>query len=183
VSRLPADLGHGTVLRRLVMDDLEELWAVIQRERDRLGEWMMFVALNPTMTIEDEREWLESVSSNEGTLEGCGLFVDGRFVGGVGLMPERWGIAGEIGYWIDSEHEARGLVTRAVRVLIDVGFEELGLNRIAIRAGVDNPRSRAIPERLGFAREGIERGGGRGTCGYYDLVVYSMLRDEWSPTT
>ena len=183
MSRLPAELGDGALLRRLVMEDLEELWALVDRERDRLGEWMLWVALNPTMTIEDEREWLESVSSNPQNLEGCGIFVDGRFVGGVGLMPEQFGITGEIGYWIGSEHEGRGLVTRAVLVLLDVGFEELGLNRIVIRAGVGNARSRAIPERLGFTREGTERGAGRGTGGYYDSVVYSMLRDEWTPTT
>ena len=181
MSRLPAELGQGAVLRRLAMDDLDEIWALVEEERDRLGVWMPWIA--EVTTIEAERTWLEAVCSNEGTLEGCGVFVDGRYAGGIGLMPGAYGIAGEIGYWIGSEHEGRGLVTRAVRVLTAVGFEELGLNRIVIRAGVDNRRSRAIPERLGFVREGIERGGGRGTGGYYDQVVYAMLRDEWAPTT
>jgi ribosomal-protein-serine acetyltransferase len=177
VSPLPADLGEDTVLRRLVPEDLEDLWAAVERERERLGVWMPWVA--GAKTIEDERSWLESVSSNEGTLEGCGVFLDGRYVGGVGLMPGPYGVAAEIGYWIDAEHEGRGFVTRAIRVLIDIGFGEWEVNRIVIRAGVENRRSRAIPERLGFTREGIERGGGRGTRGYYDLVVYSMLREEW----
>ena len=86
---------------------------------------------------------------------------------------------GEIGYWISVAEEGRGLVTRAVRALMDVGFGDLGLHRIEIRAGVDNLRSRAIPERLGFVREGIERGGERGANGFYDLVVYATLEDEW----
>lgn len=179
MSRLPADLGEGAILRRLVPGDLEDLWQVVERERERLGVWMPWIA--SAKTIEDERTWLESVSSNEATLEGCGVFVDGRYVGGVGLMPGPYGIAAEIGYWIDSKHEGRGLVTRAVRVLTDIGFGEWDLNRIVIRAGVENHRSRAIPERLGFTREGIERGGGLGTAGHYDLLVYSMLRDEWFP--
>ncbi len=179
MSRLPADLGDGAVLRRLELDDLEALWAVVQRERDRLGVWMPWVALTPT--VEEERDWLESVVSERDSLEGCGVFVDGRYVGGAGLMPGPYGITAEIGYWIDVAHEGRGLVTRAVRVLIEIGFEELGLNRIEIRAGVENRRSRAIPERLGFTLEGIERGGGKGSGGgYYDLAVYSLLRDEWS---
>jgi ribosomal-protein-serine acetyltransferase len=179
VSPLPADLGDGVVLRRLVLDDLEELWAVVERERARLGVGMPWIAV--TKTIEDQRTWLESVSSNERSFEGCGLFLDGCFIGGVGLMPDSYGIAAEIGYWIDVAHEGRGLVSRAVRALIDIGFGELGLHRIAIRSGVDNHRSRAVPERLGFTFEGVERGGGRGTAGYHDLNVYSMLRDEWLP--
>jgi ribosomal-protein-serine acetyltransferase len=177
VSSLPADLGDGAILRRLTLDDLEELWALVEAERERIGVWMPWV--EATQTIEDERAWLESVTQDERSLDGGGIFVEGRYAGGIGLMVEPFGIAGEVGYWIGSEFEGRGLVTRAVRVLVDIGFRELGLNRIAIRAGVDNHRSRAIPERLGFTREGIERGGGRGTAGYYDLVVYSMLRDEW----
>ncbi len=48
-----------------------------------------------------------------------------------------------------------------------------------IRAGVENERSRAIPERLGFTEEGVARGEGRGSQGFYDLVVYGLLEDEW----
>ena len=63
--------------------------------------------------------------------------------------------------------------------MIDIGFEELGLHRIEIRAGVDNARSRAVSERLGFTYEGIEREGSRGSRGFYDLAVYSLLDREW----
>jgi ribosomal-protein-serine acetyltransferase len=177
VSPLPVELGDGAVLRRLAMDDLDEVWAAVDRERERLGAWMPFIEL--TQTIYDERAWLERVVADEATLEGCGLFVDASYAGGVGLMPRNYGIAGEIGYWIVSNLEGRGHVTRAVRALIDIGFREMGFHRIVIRAGVDNPRSRAIPERLGFTREGIARGDGRGSGGFYDLVVYGLLEDEW----
>jgi ribosomal-protein-serine acetyltransferase len=177
VSRLPAELGEGAILRRLTMDDLDEMWPLVQAERNRLGVWMPWV--EGTRTIQDQRTWLERVVADEHGLEGCGVFVDGRYAGGVGLMPGPYGIAAEIGYWIGSAHEGRGLVTRAVRALIDIGFGEMGLHRIMIRAGVDNPRSRAIPERLGFTREGVHRGDGRGSGGFYDLVVYGLLEDEW----
>jgi ribosomal-protein-serine acetyltransferase len=177
LSPLPADLGEDAVLRRLTIDDLDELWALVQVERDRIGVWMPWIA--ETRTIQDERTWLERVVADEHGLDGCGVFVGGRYAGGVGLMPGAFGIAAEIGYWIGSAHEGRGHITRAVRALIDIGFRELGLHRIWIRAGVENTRSRAIPERLGFTREGILRGDGRGSGGFYDLVVYGLLEDEW----
>ena len=53
MSPLPVDLGDGAILRRLVLDDLEDLWAVVERERERIGAWMPWVALTPT--IDDER--------------------------------------------------------------------------------------------------------------------------------
>lgn len=177
MSLLPADLGDGAVLRRLTMDDLDEIWALVTAERHRLERWMPWAAA--TQTVDDQRAWLESVVNDERTLDGCGIFVEGTYVGGAGLRWDAFDVRGEIGYWISAAHEGHGLVTRAVRVLLDVGFGEVGLHRIEIRAGVENTRSRAIPERLGFTREGIQRGAERGSNGYYDLVVYAMLENDW----
>lgn len=179
MTSVHVDIGDGAVLRRLTMGDLHPIWALVDAERERLGVWMPWV--ESTRTIDDQRRWLRSVVHDERNLDGCGLFVDGRYVGGVGLRPDPFAIVGEIGYWIAANEERRGLVTRAVRALIEIGFRELGLHRIEIRAGVENARSRAIPERLGFVREGVERGRERGSNGFYDTVVYSMLEDEWPP--
>jgi len=179
VSPLPVDLGEGVLLRRLRIEDLEQIWALIQVERDRLGMWMPWV--EATKSIDDQREWLEGVVRDERNLDGLGIFVEDRYVGGAGIAVDEFGVSGDIGYWIDLEHEGRGFVTRAVRALIDIGFRDLGLHRIVIRAGEGNHRSRAIPERFGFTQEGVARGAGRRTGGFYDLVVYSILEDEWPP--
>ncbi|MEX2422128.1 MAG: GNAT family protein [Actinomycetota bacterium] len=180
MSPIPADLGDGASLRRLRMDDLDQIWALVEAERERLGEWMPWV--QGTKTIDDQRSWLASVTNDDASLDGCGVFLQGRYVGGAGLRWDPFTVRGEIGYWISSAEEGRGFATRAVRALLDVGFGDIGLHRIEIRAGVENTRSRAIPERLGLVFEGIERGGERGSSGYYDLAVYAVLEDEW-PTT
>ena len=174
---LPIDLGDGAVMRRYVMDDLDAVWAVASGERARLGEWMPWV--EGTTSIDTQRKWLTKVVNDPVMLEGCGVFVDGELAGGVGLSWDPYGIAGEIGYWTRSAFEGRGLITRSSRELTRLAFEHVGLNRVVIRAGVENVRSRAVPERLGYAQEGIERGSGRGLGGYYDIVVYAMLADDW----
>jgi ribosomal-protein-serine acetyltransferase len=178
VSPLPADLGRGGALRQLALEDLDEIWALVEAERDRIAVWLPWV--DATKTIGDQRRWLEGVLADHRNLEGCGIFVDGAYAGGVGLSLDPYGVIGEIGYWIGSAHEGRGFVTAATRALIEIGFGELSLHKIVIHAGVDNLRSRAIPERLGFTQEGILREEGLGAIGFYDSVVYGLLAREWT---
>ena len=72
-------------------------------------------------------------------------------------------------------------MTAAVSALVRHGFRALKLNRIEIRAGVRNRRSRAIPERLGFRHEGTLRQAERLADRYVDHAVYGMLAGEWRP--
>lgn len=177
MSPLPIDLGDGALLRRYTLDDAEDVYALVDANRDRLEPWMPWAA--GTRTVDDERTWLASVLADPANLEGTALLVGGRYAGGVGLSVGPFGIWAELGYWIDTRHEGRGLITRACTALIDLAFDELGVHRVVIRAGVDNARSRAVPERLGFTREGVHREEGQGVHGFHDLVVYGLLEHEW----
>ena len=84
MSLLPVDLGDGALLRKLRIEDLDQVWGLVDAERDRIGVWMPWV--ETTRTIDDQREWLEGVVRDERNLDGIGIFVEGRYVGGVGLV-------------------------------------------------------------------------------------------------
>lgn len=167
-------LRPGVLVRPFEPDHADELFAVVDAERERLGAWLAWVHL--VRNAEDERAW---IAGTRDPLERLGIFVDGRIGGGIGMHRDPFGVWGEIGYWIASAFEGRGLVTEATRALIDHGFRELGLHRIEIQAAPGNARSRAVPERLGFRREGVRREAGRTSGGYVDLVVYGLLEGEW----
>ena len=49
-----------------------------------------------------------------------------------------------------------------------------------ISAAPENTKSRAIPERLGFTQEGVLRHWTWHVDHFQDLVIYSVLADEWS---
>ena len=114
------------------------------------------------------------------TSTGRGSGSTARAPGGAGIRFGPFGTGAEIGYSIGSAFEGRGIITRAAAALTELGFGEHGVHRVVIQAGVDNVRSRAVPERLGFTYEGIARGAGRGSGGFYDLAVYAMLEHEWA---
>lgn len=73
-------------------------------------------------------------------------------------------------------------MTGAVRALLDHAFGVWDLHRVIIEVVVDNARSRAIPERLGFREEALLREAKLIRGSYEDAVLYAMLASDWPPT-
>jgi len=170
-------------LRQLRLEDAEELFAAVDRNRAYLRTFLPWV--DSTRGVEDVRTFLRTVEQQAAANEGfaTGLSVQGRLAGCVGLHRIDWpNRALSLGYWLDEQHQGRGLITAACRVMIGYLFEELKLNRVEIRCAVENTRSQAIPERLGFRREGVLRQASWCNDRFLDLVVYSILAGEW-PTS
>lgn len=84
-----------------------------------------------------------------------------------------------IGYWLTKNAEGNGIITKSCKKLIEYGFEDLGLNRIEIKAAVSNVKSQAIPKKLHFKKEGILREAEWVNGKFLDLVLYSLLKNEW----
>jgi ribosomal-protein-serine acetyltransferase len=174
------ELSESAYLRQPEDGDVDELYALIDANRDYLAQWMPW-AQGQTRegTLDFVRETKRKADANEG-LE-LALIEDDEIVGMVGLhVAEPHNQGARVGYWLAEDRQGRGLVTRAVTVLVSHAFEELGFNRIEIRAAPGNAPSRAIPERLGFVEEGILRQAERVGEGYRDNVVYSMLARDWA---
>jgi ribosomal-protein-serine acetyltransferase len=70
-------------------------------------------------------------------------------------------------------------MTQAVRAMLDETLDAWGLHRVEIRATVENERSRALIERVGFTFEGVAREAFRLGDAFRDDAVYSMLAPEW----
>lgn len=85
----------------------------------------------------------------------------------------------EIGYDLRPAHRGKGLMTEALTAAIAVGFDKMRLNRIEALIYVENTRSIAILERLGFTNEGALRDFFQLDGRFYDHVSMSLLRREW----
>lgn len=68
---------------------------------------------------------------------------------------------------------------RATLEMLRIGFNELGLNRIYIRPLQSNLRDNDQRERFGFVKEGIERKSVRRGDKFEDVVIYSILKEEF----
>ena len=85
---------------------------------------------------------------------------------------------GHIGYWLGEEFNGNGFMTSSVREMISIGFNDFELNRIEIQCAIENIKSRAIPERLGFVQEGILRSLEKVNGRFLDHAVYGLLKNE-----
>lgn len=176
---LTCALHDGISLRLAEEHDAEELDAVIEANREHLARWLPWAA---AQTLEATREFIgvtrRQIAENNGlqTL----ITVDGAIAGMVGLHGIDWQHRGtSVGYWLAAEAQGRGAVTAAVRAYTTYALEALGLERMELRAAVENARSRAVAERLGFTFEGVRRHAELVGERRLDHAVYSMLADEW----
>lgn len=167
-------------LRLLMKKDAERLFELVNQSRVYLGEWLPWV--EHVSKVEDYHltisRWLQSFAQGEEL--NMGIDYQGQLVGVCGFHYfDRLNKKTSIGYWIGFAYQGRGIMTVIVRKMVELAFQEFAMNRVEIRCGVNNHRSRAIPKKLGFAEEGtmkeVERVGDR----YVDHVVYGMTKQEW----
>jgi ribosomal-protein-serine acetyltransferase len=157
----------------------EELFAQVDRNRDHLRQWLPWV--DATRAVDDTRAFIRRAIEQHARNEGfhVGIFEGARIVGGVGLVSLNWDHnRSEVGYWLSSDMQGRGIMTRACGRVVEHLFE-IGVNRVEIRCGAANVRSRAVAERLKFTQEGVIRQVQRIRERYVDLAVYGMLAPEW----
>jgi ribosomal-protein-serine acetyltransferase len=171
-------------LRLPTTADAVELFQRIDSNRRQLRQWLPW--LDNTRCADDTRGVIEAGLRQFANHQGFHAVVcyDDRIVGSVGFHAIDWNHRHtSIGYWLDESHQGRGLMTASCRAVIDHAFQVWNLNRIVIRCASGNLRSQAIPERLGFRQEGIQREAEWLYDHFVDLVNYSLLRSEWATGT
>lgn len=174
------DIDNDIRLKLPELMDAERIFTLTDRSRETLREWLGWV--DHTKTIEDSKNFIRICRSGFLANNSITTFIvyNDKIVGTVGFNELDWlNEIGHIGYWLDSDYEGKGIMTRAVKGLTHYGFNELQLNRIEIRAATENKKSRSIPERLGFMKEGTIRQGEKIQDRYVDHVIYGMLKNDW----
>ena len=180
-SVLTRDIAADCHLRLLERADARELYALVDAERERLARWMPWAT---GQTLELTEQFVGQTRRQLADDDGMALAIvrGGAIAGVVSYHRVSWmHAATSVGYWLGSQHEGRGIMTAAVRALVDHAFDGWCLRRVEIRAATENARSRAIALRLGFVEEGVLRAAERVGDRWYDLVVYGMLAADWSP--
>ena len=85
-----------------------------------------------------------------------------------------------LGYWVASAANGRGVATAAVAAMSRVAFDEWGLHRIEAGTLVHNVGSQRVLERNGFIRFGVAPRYLQIAGEYQDHALYQRLADDGS---
>lgn len=170
-----------TELRLLERQHGEDLYKTVESNRKQLRRWAR--GLDGVRSVPDAEKaiavWLQLYATNRGFQ--AGIWHQGQFCGMIGHLSldwtNRWT---SFSYWLDKEHQGKGIMTTCCRAFISHGFNTWKLNRITIECATDNKRSRAIPERLGFKLEAITRGCECVDGQFIDHAIYGLLRSDYT---
>ena len=165
-------------LRRFTVEDADAMY------RNWASDPLVtkYLTWPPHATVEDTRALLADWVTK---YDDCAYFnwaIERKGVGligsiGVVSLSEEIGAA-ELGYCIGVPWWGEGLMTEAVKALLDFLFDEVDVNRVTAKHDVENPRSGRVMTKAGMHLEGTLRQAGKNNRGIIDVVVYSMIRSD-----
>ena len=134
---------------------IEEAQALIERQRRRFEQKERF-------------RWGIALKDSD-TIIGTGGYV---------AWNKMWYNA-ELGYDLARPYWGQGLMTEAVRAMIQFGFEHMGLNRIEAEVMPENIASIRFLSKLGFEEEGVLHERSFWQDAFHDLVMFALLKRKY----
>jgi ribosomal-protein-serine acetyltransferase len=155
----------------------QSIFDMVDSNRNYLRTWLPFV--DRMQTAEFTQNFVNGTMqrNKDGNEFAFVVFYEAKMVGRVGVYKiDNQNKIGEIGYWLVEDAQGKGIITKTCKALTDFCFTDLQLNRIEIKCGTENIRSKLIPERLNFTHEGIIRQGELLYDKFIDLNLFSLIK-------
>ncbi|RFS23435.1 N-acetyltransferase [Chitinophaga silvatica] len=177
---LEITVNETIVLKQLQEQDAPLVYQQIDASRKNLRKFLPWVDYNTN--VEHSLRFIQMMERKADDQDAIafGIWADQVFVGVIDLHC--WDHAlnkAEIGYWLGTAYQGKGIVTAATKALITFAFKQLRLNKIEIRFVLQNQKSGQIPIKLGFAKEGILRHSAKLHGQFTDMVVMGILKSDW----
>ena len=164
------------LLRRVSNDDVNEIL-----ELRGNPETMKYIP-RPLATTKDEalahiKMINDKIEANEGINWAITIKGNSKLIGVIGhyrIQPENHRC--EIGYMILPQYNGQGIVTEAVKVVLEYGFDDLKMHSIEGIIDPNNIASERVLLKNGFAKEAhiLENEFWDGK--FWDTVIYSLLK-------
>ena len=139
-------------LRPWALSDLDSL--VRHANNPDIAKFMMDGFPHPY--TEENGEAFIAFATKDDPIHIFAIDVNGEAVGGIGIHPQAdvQRKNAELGYWLAEPFWGKGIITNAIKQMIEFGFKTYDINRIFARPYGTNIGSQKVLEKAGFVLEG-----------------------------
>ncbi|MBD3880619.1 GNAT family N-acetyltransferase [Phormidium tenue FACHB-886] len=123
------------------------------------------------------QRWTDRFKSGQGIRWGIVRQGDRMPIGSCGYSY-RTPFRAEIGYELAQAYWRQGIMSEALKAMLQYGFETLDLRRIEAMVMLDNVASAGLLKKLGFVEEGILRQYGFWKGEFHDLRLFARVRQR-----
>ena len=176
---MPVDAARVQV-RPWQAGDADALHRLVRASHPSLSTWLPWC--HADYGLDDARGWIDHSLARWHARSAFPFAVidadAGTLLGSTGLSqldgPQK---TANLGYWVGTPFVGAGIATEAARQAARFGFDEMGLQRIVIRALPDNHASLAVARKLGARYESTvqDRAHGHGS---HDILVHVLTAGD-----
>ncbi len=167
--------AHITLRIRTKRDALQ-IFTLVKQNKDHLSKFLSWVS--KTKTVSDSENFIARKLKDFKSGDSCdfGVFYDNKMIGSAGYNKiNNIDKIGDIGYWVSKEYEGRGIMSKVIAKVIEIGKKKYKLHRIQIRMDVKNKKSQAIPKRLGFIYESTMKDATLRDGKFHDMEMWVLI--------
>lgn len=168
------------ILRRYVIEDADAMYKNWASD----SEVTKFLTWQPHSSVEVSRgiieNWLKEYSDEKYYQWAIVLKANGNEpIGDISVVHMKEDISMvHIGYCLGRAWWRRGIMSEALKAVMDFMFDTVEVNRVESRHDPMNPNSGKVMQKCGMKYEGTLRSADRNNQGICDACYYALLRSE-----
>lgn len=169
-------------LRQIKQEDRESIYEILSNfEVIKYDTFELFTNMKQA---EDMINWFdEAFKQKQAIFWGISFKSSSEIIGFCKCEIEIPKVRADFGYDLNPKHWNKGIITEALSAIMNFTFNALDVNRIEATVSTENIASIKVLKKLGFTQEGIlrERSYLRGS--YHDMIMFSILKNEYLSAT
>ncbi|OAB39827.1 GNAT family N-acetyltransferase [Paenibacillus glacialis] len=179
-GNIPKLESDRILLRRMEPNDAPKLFECWSRSEVR--EHSGIPELESLSSAVEMIQFLNALSETEDGLRwGIVKKESNEWIGSCGfnMWQLEGAYRGEIGCELSSLYWGQGYMSEAIQLLLNYGFQVMGLHRIEVLVDPRNERASRLFIAQQFQMEGKLRDYRHTTEGFHDVHIYSVLHGDW----
>lgn len=167
------------LLRQTTQEDVEAVFAVFSDPKvTQFHDLSTLIHLREANQIIERR--VRGFESGSGIRWAIADRQNNYLIGSCGFTWLQQANAAEVGYELSSQYWRQGIMSEALRAILQYGFIEREIQFVIAEIMIENIASRKLLEKLGFQSQGILEKHGFWKAKYHDLERFKMAKTDFA---